>query len=158
MTKRPIRDRFQEKVETTNSGIFWGGERCHEWTGHLQPNGYGQFNIDRKARYAHRVSWELNRGAIPDGLYVLHRCDNRKCVNPNHLFLGTFHQNMADMMAKKRQPAGMRNAHARLTDDSIRVIRSSSLKQAELAAMFGVSQPTISEIRAGKIWRLVEKI
>ncbi len=158
MKKRPLEDRFNEKVDKTKSETFWGGKRCHEWTGHVMPNGYGQINIDRRANYVHRVSWEMNYGPIPIGQYVLHRCDNRKCVNPEHLFLGTFHENMDDMVAKNRQAAGERNSHAKLTNEAVRAIRSSSLKQQELAEMFGVTQPTISEVQSGKIWRLVEKI
>lgn len=158
MNKRPLKDRFLDKVSETQSDIFWDGKRCHEWTGHIMPNGYGQISKDLKPHYVHRVSWELNYGPVPTGQYVLHRCDNRKCANPEHLFLGTYHDNMDDMVAKNRQPAGMRNSHAKLTDDAVRVIRASTLKQQELAEIFGVTQPTISEVQSGKIWRLVEKI
>jgi predicted XRE-type DNA-binding protein len=158
MAKRPLSERFFEKISETQSLIFWGGKRCHEWTGCLMKNGYGQINVDGRAGYAHRVSWELHNGPIPQGLFILHRCDNRKCVNPDHLQLGTFMENMEDMVAKKRQAAGMKNSHAKLDDDAIRLIRSSDLKQKELADMFGVTQPTISEVQSGKIWRLVEKI
>ena len=75
---------------------------CHVWTGSIDPHGYGRIMINRKLRLAHRLGWELANGPIPSGLNILHRCDNRPCVNPEHLFLGTHQDNTADMVAKGR--------------------------------------------------------
>lgn len=158
MKQRSLQERFEAKVNKIESETFWGGTRCHEWSGHIMQNGYGQISRNKKTSYAHRVSWELKNGPIKNGLYVLHRCDNRKCVNPDHLFLGTFHENMDDMVAKKRQAAGMKCFHAKITDDDVRAIRASNLKQQELAEIYGIQQPTISMIKSSKIWRFVEKI
>lgn len=145
--KKTLAERFAEKVCIT--------ARCHEWTGHLMPNGYGQFHANGKTAYAHRIAWELKNGPIKIGTYVLHKCDNRKCVNPEHLFLGSFADNMADMVAKRRQAHGTRNGKAKLTEVDVVDIKSGSLSQRLAAAKFGVSQATISMIRNGHTWKFV---
>lgn len=145
---RPIADRFKEKVQTVESG-------CHEWTGSLTPNGYGQIHQNGKTAYAHRVAYELKHGPIPDGLYVLHSCDNRKCVNHRHLSLGTFDDNMADMVGKLRQAHGRKNAHAKLQPAQVIEIRQAVGTHKEIAERFGVSQPLVTMIRTGRIWKHV---
>lgn len=144
---KSIEERFSEKVNKT--------ETCHEWTSCIMPNGYGQFSKDGKAQYAHRVAYEMENGKIEDGLYVLHKCDNRKCVNPEHLFLGTFNDNMNDMTAKKRQAHGENNGHSKLKDNDIRKIREMSGTQKEIAELFGVTRSLISLIKNRKIWKYV---
>jgi hypothetical protein len=86
---------------------FWAkvskGDGCWIWTGSRNPKGYGRLNTGNRVRLAHAISWELSHGAVPDGLWVLHRCDNPPCVRPDHLWLGTAADNTADMVAKGRQ-------------------------------------------------------
>ena len=94
--KAPLRKRFNEKYEISISG-------CWNWTGSVDSKGYGSIKDGVTSR-AHRVAWKLYKGKIPEGIFVLHTCDNRKCVNPNHLFLGTSKDNVRDMMDKGRHP------------------------------------------------------
>ena len=144
--KRPVSERFFDKVMLNDNG-------CHEWTGCLMPNGYGQFHLNGKTAYAHRVAYELKYG--PTEAYILHTCDNRKCVNPEHLFAGSFDENMADMVAKKRQAHGEKNGHAKLTAKQVKTIRSEVGTHREIAARYGVTASLISMIRSGRIWRNV---
>lgn len=118
------------------------------------PNGYGQFHKDGKTAYAHRVAYELANGDL-NGAHVLHSCDNRKCVNPAHLFAGDLTANMQDMVAKGRQAHGTRNGHAKLTEDQVCKIRSFLGTNREIAAQFGVTPSLVSLIRSGRIWRNV---
>lgn len=146
--KKPIEERFLTKVVVCESG-------CHEWTGCVMPNGYGQVRHDGKTAYAHRVAWELAHKASPGQQFVLHKCDNRKCVNPDHLFVGTFDDNMADMVSKKRQAHGERNGHAKLTAEQVRKIRTEVGLQREIAARYGVTYSLVGMIRSGRIWKSV---
>jgi hypothetical protein len=94
--KEHVATRLWDRVDTT-------GE-CWEWQGALYPAGYGIIGLDGGSHATHRLSWEIVNGPIPDGLFVCHKCDNRKCVRPDHLFLGTQKDNMRDMIAKGRHP------------------------------------------------------
>jgi hypothetical protein len=94
---KPLAERFWGKVRK--------GAGCWVWTGSRIPKGYGKIQLGRRGtspRFAHRISWELHFGPIPQGLWVLHKCDNPSCVKPSHLFLGTAKDNTSDMMAKGR--------------------------------------------------------
>lgn len=127
---------------------------CWIWMRTLSRDGYG---IARRQR-AHRISWLAHRGAIPGGLFVLHRCDVRCCINPDHLFLGTHADNTADRISKgrssrrKSSQQGERSNSARLTPQDVLFIRNSTLTQKALARCFGVHRTTIHKVRANKSW------
>jgi DNA-binding transcriptional regulator YiaG len=150
VSKRTVEQRFWEKVDRS------GGE-CWEWTGSLR-YGYGQLMTCKQGKQrlllAHRLSYLWHKGD-PGELCVMHICDNRKCVNPEHLMLGTRADNQRDMARKGRAPRGERGAHARLRTDQVLEIRRQRLngvEQNELAARFGVSQPTISDVEHRRTW------
>jgi len=118
----------------------------------------------RKVGKAHRISYELNVGPIPDGLNVLHHCDNPPCVNPAHLWVGTHADNVADKVAKGRQRWGMSgygrhgetHPTAKLTEEQAveaRALYGAGVSQAEIAGRFGVSQPTIFGLVSGRTWK-----
>ena len=122
--------RFWEKVDRngpTQAHVPHLGN-CWTWTGYLMPEGYGQVALphNQGAALSHQIAWQLTHGAIPEGLWVLHKCDNRVCVRPDHLFLGTHQDNMADMDAKGRRPRGESAPWSKLTEDQVRTIRTLS--------------------------------
>jgi hypothetical protein len=111
-----------------------------------------------RSESAHRVAWELERGPIPEGLLVCHRCDNPSCVNPSHLFLGTQGDNMRDKVAKGRHDTrGERNARARLTEGQVWEIKSilaaGQLSHREIGALFGVARGAVGDIHCGRKWK-----
>ncbi len=146
--RRPIEDRFWEKVDKT--------DECWNWIGTLTTHGYGNFSIDRRWKLAPRVAWELYYGASPGKKHVLHECDNPRCVRKEHLFLGTHQDNMKDMYQKQRHHHGETHQSHKLTEQSVREIRVSTLTHSKLAAIYGVGQSVISRIRARKAWKHVK--
>ncbi len=98
------KNNFWKKVKISKSN-FYNKVPCWEWTGGLT-EGYGMIRFNYENFYAHRISWIIENGEIPDNLLILHKCDNRLCVNPKHLFLGTIADNMKDKVKKGRQARG----------------------------------------------------
>jgi hypothetical protein len=133
------------------------GSGCLEWLGCKDGGGYGMFAHNGSTQRAHRVSYEFHVGPIPAGLCICHRCDNRVCINPDHLFLGTLSDNVADMDAKGRRvmPIGVMHGSAKLTEDDVLSIRAASGGHGlltDLARSYGVSRTQISNIRQGRYW------
>lgn len=158
---------------------FWAKVRrdasCWEWTARRTPSGYGTIKVGTATRLAHRVSWELHFGAIPDGMCILHRCDNPPCVNPAHLFLGMQLDNVRDREAKGRASHGekhgevMRRTFARLGPAvsgeqhpraKLRREQAEEIRRryrrgngCDLAKEFGVSRSLVRWIVAGHSWK-----
>lgn len=150
MTQQDIA-RFENKIDKSGD--------CWEWTACTTINGYGHFGLNGKLHHAQRIAYELYIGPIPEGMDVLHTCDNRKCVNPKHLWIGTHADNMADMKAKGRGRGklqwGETNSSAKLTECDVRMIRELRKRLVPvlwLADWFGVRDSCISRVANGKRW------
>lgn len=160
--RKPVAERFWPKVDRG------GPDECWEWTGTRDWFGYGVIAGGLKA---HRVSYELEHGSVPVGLFVLHHCDNPSCVNPRHLYAGTQKENVRDAFARARMPnrRGAGNANVKLTAEQVAEIRSryqfpekrdwapngmktSRVTQKQLAREYGVAESQISEIVRGLSW------
>lgn len=132
---------------------------CWIWMKSVNHKGYGQFKLsDGKTTLAHRASWIAHKGEIPTGLLVCHKCDNRACINPNHLFLGTDKDNSDDKIRKGREArlSGESNPRAKIVEDQVKAIigeisRGRTLQS--LADEYGVHRNTIHHIKTGRNWR-----
>lgn len=133
----------KERFEKFVMPIPWSG--CWEWMGQISR--YGKFRLGRE-QLAHRASWILHNGDIPEGLHVLHKCDNPSCVNPDHLFLGTHLDNMQDKVSKGRTSSlvGELHPNARFTEEQIKHIRECGIRSKELAIEFSCSYTYIDQI------------
>jgi hypothetical protein len=141
-------DRFMSKVRQTDN--------CWIWLAGTKGGGYGSFNVgSRKSERAHRVAWTIFNGPIPSDKCVLHKCDNRRCVKPQHLFLGTIGENNHDRHAKGRDGdhRGVRNGRAKLKPEDVLVILESETSARSLAAQLGVSLNLIHKIRQRTLWK-----
>lgn len=150
---------------------FWSKVRinetteCWDWKGCMRSKeGYGLFSIGRKDLSAPRFAYETFYGPIPKGLNILHSCDNRRCVNPNHLSPGTQSQNLKDCVLRGRHvpPKGERNGMSLLTYEKVSAIRSEYSgawgSMTRLSEKFGVSVPTVHAIINNKRWKQEERI
>jgi predicted XRE-type DNA-binding protein len=127
---------------------------CIEATRNFTHNGYGRCRVNGRKMLSHRVVYEARKGPIPDGMQVMHSCDNRRCCNPMHLSLGTGQDNTNDRKTKDRLGFKINTAQ---TLEIIRLVRTGR-KQSEVAKMFGLAQSSVSRIVAGKKWAHVHNI
>lgn len=133
-----------------------GPDDCWPWALGLNRGGYGMFSIGGVTMNASRAAYLLLVGPIGEGLCVCHSCDNRACVNPAHLWLGTYAENWADCRSKGRETSGEKNGMAKLSAKDVHEIfrrRSCGENIASIAAAYGVQHPAISKILNGKLWR-----
>lgn len=159
-----MKERFWSKVNKSSGSYGDDGTyptECWEWIGAKMVQGYGQLRINGKHRLAHRVAFELDGQRLSSQQCVLHKCDNRACVNPSHLRIGTRRENVQDAYDKGRNKGaiGQTNHNSKLTPESVKSIRdavSSGASHQEMADRFGVSRPTISYLIQGKTWQHVE--
>lgn len=141
----------RERLEANTMPITECG--CIVWLGHLNNMGYGRLSVNGSMQYAHRASYELAHGKIQSGMNVLHRCDEPTCVNPDHLFLGSHADNVADKVRKGRQLKGSKVGGSKLTEALARKIKRSKIGVNETARRMGLSPMTVSLIRNGKTWK-----
>lgn len=146
--KRPLADRVREltAVSATSDG-------CLEWLGHRDRDGYGRLWFDDRDRPAIRATWIANRGPIPAGMVVRHKCDNPPCVNLDHLELGTNAENMRDKAIRGRAPSGTSNPAAKFTPeqvDQVRALRLEGLTLAGISEKTGVSKSQVARIIRGE--------
>lgn len=151
---------FQSLEEGFEKFVIKNPEGCWGWTGCAANPGYGQFRGNQKLIRAHRASWIIHFGEIPKGMYVCHKCDNKLCSNPEHLFLGTCKDNNLDMLKKGRSPilgkSGSSNPSAKLKESQVQEIRlllKTNMSQREIGAMFSISQTAVSVINTKRYWR-----
>lgn len=148
--KWPIEsDRFWAKVDKGRD------DECWEWKAGLSMGGYGKYSLKGNTVLAHRMSYVMANGDIPNGLFVCHSCDNRKCVNPNHLWLGSSQDNATDCLNKNRTLKGESNGNSKLNNEQVLKIRSlirDGRSISSIARDFNISNPIIANIRDGKNW------
>lgn len=141
---------------------------CWVWQGRSRSGScrkYGRIKVDKKVVPAHRYSWELHNGQkIPDGMIVMHKCDNPECVNPDHLMIGTHQQNMNDMVKKGRQSKsiherakGERNGNSKLNASLAKAIYEDERSQRKIAKEFNITQAAVSLIKQKKTWREIHE-
>jgi len=155
--RAPLAERLWDQTEKTATHWWYLGAR--------DPDGYGRIceggAAVRGAKYlrAHRAAWIVTYGPIPDGMQVLHKCDEPQCVRPEHLFLGTNLDNVADRESKHRNRFGERHGNAKLTDQAVREIRdvyfAGGISQEKLGKAYGVDQTIISDVVLYNYWRHV---
>jgi hypothetical protein len=136
--------------------MSWQQFPCDEWPKGKTINGYGKRKIRGKTVTAHRAEWLEKRGPIPEGMNVLHRCDNRPCRQIEHLFLGTTQDNADDMVSKGRSTHGTRNNTTKLTPtqvDEVRAAYKTGETQRDLATRYGVCKSTIGYLVRGETWK-----
>jgi hypothetical protein len=144
-------ERFHSKLNKLDNG-------CWEWQGFLDRDGYGRFWLNGKDQRAHRAAWLLFVGDIgQDNEFVCHKCDNPRCVNPAHLFIGTSRDNIDDMVAKRRALSGENNNNSRLTGEQVDEIRrlyaTGKHPSRKLAKQFNSAKSTILRIIHGHTWK-----
>ena len=155
MKKKVGRPLIPDKELLLANSIPEPNSGCWLWTRSLSNWGYGHLGSKRRDRGAHRLSYLTFIGPIPPGMHVLHRCDIRSCINPDHLFLGTRRDNLRDAVAKGRGnfSHGERNFKAKLTWDDVDIIRRSTLDRDYLAIKFEVRRETIYCIQTRRTWK-----
>lgn len=145
------KNRFNRKFDVMEND-------CWEWNGYIGSRGYGQICIDYKTKLAHRFSWELHFGDIPKRMHVCHKCDNRKCVNPEHLFIGTQKENILDMVRKGRsnKAKAEKCGRAKLSKDEVIKIRgllSNGISISQISKDFNMTLANIWNIKHNKTWK-----
>lgn len=143
---RSIIDRIESNyLPEPNSG-------CWLWTGYVANDGYGQIKINGERWKAHIMSFNIFRGGLSGGKMILHTCDIRCCINPDHLYEGDVRDNSRDMVNRGRSLAGEKHHRAKLQNHHIPLIRSAKGKYSEIGKLFGISRTVVGKIKTRKAW------
>ncbi len=146
-----LKDRFEKFFDKVNG--------CWEWKGALRGKGYGCFKVDGKNKIASRVSYELYKNSISPSKLVCHSCNNPKCVNPDHLYLGSYQDNTKQAVEQGRQfvAKGELNGSCKLTEAEILAIKSDTRSQRKIAKEYNCSQLHVSRIKRNLVWRYLNE-
>jgi len=148
--RKTMMERFYDKIDLIPFSTCW------YWSGYLDKNGYGSLKINKSTKRAHRISYEIHKEPIPSGLIVMHSCDTPTCVNPDHLLVGTYAENSADMVKKGRSNSarGERSGSSKLKEKDIIEIRDllNVIPKNKIAALYGVNRGVIYKIMTRRIW------
>lgn len=136
--------------------FFTPGNGCWNWTGTIDGYGYGVIDYSGKRYRAHVLALEFDGRPVGGGMVARHKCDNPKCVNPEHLEVGTQRQNVYDAIARGRFPRGERSGQSKLTENDVKEIRTSDGSNTQLSIKFGVTRQAIGRIRRGETWRHIQ--
>lgn len=138
--------RFESKFVKTTA------DECWPWNASLDSKGYGQIKVNGKPMRAHRLSYIIYRGEIPEGYCICHQCDIPECINPWHLFVGTQQENMTDKVSKGRQLPGEKHPNSKLTQLQVDEIRKKTMSSKDMAIKYGVTISAIHKILSGTNW------
>ena len=156
MAHSDLKSEFLSRTEAQDNG-------CWHWTGNVfkARGGYGCATFRKHGiinKRAHRLAWELFRHKITPEHHVLHKCDNPLCVNPDHLFLGNQWSNMRDRDSKNRQNRGENHGMCKLTEPQALAVLNDKRPQKEIASDYGISVPTVSDIKRGHSWKHLPRV
>lgn len=163
MTRVPSNALRGADITATQEASFWSLVRlrlrataCWEWGGETTER-YPRFKLGARRYTVGRVAYAIAYGYVPEDVFVCHHCDNPKCVRPDHLFLGSATENMADKMQKGREARGERVGGAKLTEAQVKDILASPKTAREIGTEFGVGKSTVGKIRTGVNWKHIQK-
>lgn len=149
--KKDIKERLMESCQITISG-------CWEWKKSLASSGYGQIRWNGINTRANRASYIAFKGEIPTGMVVRHTCDNKLCINPDHLLIGTSQQNSTDMVERGRQAKGTKNGRCKLSEEQVDEILKSNMSLSSIAKAYGISKGHAHRIKNGAAWNSISKV
>ena len=143
---------YENVIDMLHGKVTHAVDGCWDWNGAPRRDGYGEIRVDNKLHLAHRLSYQLHKGDIPEGLYVCHTCDNRSCINPDHLFLGTQLDNMRDAQRKGVRlgmpPRLIPHDIYPLLIAALKERRKTGKKLKDIAKDFGISQPYLTKLKS----------
>ena len=155
----PTIELYGSDIDPMQEASFWSlvkldlaNTECWNWIGQKGRTGYGRFKIGKSKYSANRVAYAIAYGNVPKDRFVCHACDNPSCVRPDHLFLGTPHENAMDRVRKNRQAKGSQIGSALLTEEQVKAILQDKRSHLTISKDYSVSKSTIGKIKTGVNW------